>query len=76
MTAVTERDTAANGIQLHTGLQLPDDQETVLQMVSLGPTGFVERLPEPGGLPAWISAEEFNHYAAEFSRTGFTGALN
>jgi pimeloyl-ACP methyl ester carboxylesterase len=27
-------------------------------------------------LPAWMSADEFEHYVAEFSRTGFTGALN
>lgn len=28
------------------------------------------------GLPAWISAEEFAVYVREFTRTGFTGALN
>lgn len=28
------------------------------------------------GLPQWISAEEFDVYVEEFSRTGFTGALN
>jgi pimeloyl-ACP methyl ester carboxylesterase len=27
-------------------------------------------------LPDWISRDEFDHYVAEFSRTGFTGALN
>jgi pimeloyl-ACP methyl ester carboxylesterase len=27
-------------------------------------------------LPDWISSEEFDHYVDEFSRTGFTGALN
>jgi pimeloyl-ACP methyl ester carboxylesterase len=27
-------------------------------------------------LPDWISADEFDHYVAEFGRTGFTGALN
>ena len=27
-------------------------------------------------LPDWISADEFAHYVREFSRTGFTGALN
>lgn len=58
------------------GLQVPEDQATVLAMVSPGPAGFVERLPEPGGLPDWISVDEFNHYVAEFTRTGFTGALN
>jgi pimeloyl-ACP methyl ester carboxylesterase len=27
-------------------------------------------------LPDWISSEELDHYVDEFSRTGFTGALN
>ncbi|MCK0176918.1 alpha/beta fold hydrolase [Mycolicibacterium sp. F2034L] len=27
-------------------------------------------------LPDWIGPEEFDHYVTEFSRTGFTGALN
>ena len=38
--------------------------------------GFVERLPEPDGLPGWISRAELDHYIAEFSRTGFTGGIN
>ena len=32
--------------------------------------------PKPDGLPSWISAEELDHYIAEFTRTGFTGGLN
>ena len=38
--------------------------------------GFVERLPEPDGLPGWLSQSEFDHYVAEFARTGFTGGIN
>ncbi len=38
--------------------------------------GFVERLPEPAGLPDWLSQEELDHYVAEFTRTGFTGGIN
>ncbi|WP_445170790.1 alpha/beta fold hydrolase [Mycolicibacterium sp. Dal123E01] len=30
----------------------------------------------PTAPPGWISGEEFDHYVREFSRTGFTGALN
>ncbi len=38
---------------------------------------FAGRLDgEDAPLPDWISADEFEHYVAEFSRTGFTGALN
>jgi pimeloyl-ACP methyl ester carboxylesterase len=45
-------------------------------MIRPGPEGFIERLPEPDGLPDWISTEELDHYIAEFARTGFTGGLN
>ncbi|BBU20677.1 hypothetical protein MYXE_04660 [Mycobacterium xenopi] len=45
-------------------------------MARPGPEGFVERLPEPDGLPDWISGDELDHYIAEFTRTGFTGGLN
>lgn len=38
--------------------------------------GMVERLPEPGSLPAWLSPAEFDHYVDVFTRTGFTGGLN
>lgn len=38
--------------------------------------GFVQRLPEPESLPAWLAQEELDHYVAEFERTGFTGGLN
>ncbi|HYZ98624.1 MAG TPA: alpha/beta hydrolase [Acidimicrobiales bacterium] len=38
--------------------------------------GFIDRLPEPDGLPAWLTPAELDHYIAEFTRTGFTGGLN
>ena len=40
------------------------------------PRGFIERLPEPDRLPDWLSPADLDRYVAEFSRTGFTGALN
>ena len=58
------------------GLRAPGDHAAAARMIQPGPQGFVERLPEPDGLPSWISAEELGHYIAEFSRTGFTGGLN
>ena len=33
-------------------------------------------MPEPDGLPDWLSQDELDHYVAEFSRTGFTGGIN
>lgn len=41
-----------------------------------GPQGYVDRLAEPDGLPDWLSQHELDHYIEEFTRTGFTGALN
>jgi pimeloyl-ACP methyl ester carboxylesterase len=38
--------------------------------------GFVDRLPEPDGLPAWLEPEALQHYVDEFARTGFTGGIN
>ena len=45
-------------------------------MLQPGPEGFIDRIPDPGGLPDWISKGEFDHYVDEFSRNGFTAPLN
>jgi epoxide hydrolase A/B len=57
-------------------LRASDDHSAGLRMLAPGPEGFVDRLPEPDGLPDWISQDELDHYINEFSRTGFTGGLN
>ncbi|WP_197503203.1 alpha/beta fold hydrolase [Mycobacterium sp. 1245111.1] len=51
-------------------------QDALVRMAAPGPEGFVARLPEPNGLPDWLSEDELDHYITEFSRTGFTGGLN
>jgi pimeloyl-ACP methyl ester carboxylesterase len=56
--------------------RLPNTDEEARLMFRPGPEGYVERLPEPDGLPDWLSQRELDHYIAEFTRTGFTGALN
>ena len=33
-------------------------------------------MPEPHGLPGWLSQDELDAYIAEFTRTGFTGGIN
>ncbi|HJQ44384.1 MAG TPA: alpha/beta hydrolase [Jatrophihabitantaceae bacterium] len=39
--------------------------------------GYLDVLPEAPPLPwSWLSEDEFEHYVAEFTRTGFTGGLN
>ena len=47
-----------------------------LRMLAPGPEGFIDRLPEPDRLPDWLTDDDLKHYVAEFSATGFTGALN
>ena len=51
-------------------------EEQSILMARPGPEGYVERLLEPSGLPDWLSQHELDHYIAQFTRTGFTGALN
>lgn len=38
--------------------------------------GLVDRLPEPTGLPAWLTQAELDTYVEAFSQTGFTGGIN
>ncbi|MFV0495353.1 alpha/beta fold hydrolase [Mycobacterium sp.] len=58
------------------GLRMSEDRGAALRMVAPGSEGFIDRLPEPDGLPDWLTADELDHYVAEFTRTGFTGGLN
>jgi len=58
------------------GSLTPSDETAALRMLQAGPEGFLDRIPEPGGLPAWISQDEFEHYVTEFTRNGFTAPLN
>ncbi|SOJ57713.1 Epoxide hydrolase A [Mycobacterium simulans] len=74
--AELNRDPARTMRRMIGGLQLPGDQSAALRMLAPGPEGFVDRLPEPPGLPGWISQDELDHYISEFTRTGFTGGLN
>jgi pimeloyl-ACP methyl ester carboxylesterase len=45
-------------------------------MFAPGDAGFVDRIPEPDGLPDWLTQAELDHYIEEFARTGFTGGIN
>lgn len=37
---------------------------------------FLDGMPEPATLPAWLRADDVKFYAQEFHRTGFRGGLN
>jgi pimeloyl-ACP methyl ester carboxylesterase len=58
------------------GIRSTGEENVFLQMATPGPEGFIDRLPEPDGLPAWITQDEVDHYVAAFTETGFTGPLN
>jgi pimeloyl-ACP methyl ester carboxylesterase len=51
-------------------------EEQMATMFANDGRGFIERMPEPDGLPDWLSQEELDHYVAGFARTGFTGGIN
>jgi len=38
--------------------------------------GWLSRMPEPTGLPEWLSEADLDFYAKEYERTGFAGGLN
>lgn len=58
------------------GMRTPTDEAAALRMLAPGPQGFIDRLPEPDRLPDWLTEAALDHYVEEFTRTGFTGALN
>jgi len=60
--------------RLLAGMSKPGDDPTAA--FANDDRGFVDRMPEPDGLPDWLSQHELDHYIAEFTRTGFTGGLN
>jgi pimeloyl-ACP methyl ester carboxylesterase len=38
--------------------------------------GFLDTCPEPAALPAWLSPQDIDIYAAQYADSGFTGPLN
>ena len=70
-------DAATTMRRMLAGLTVPKEGSTDLAgLAAPDGRGFVDRLPEPAGLPDWLSQEELDHYTAEFTRTGFTGGIN
>lgn len=74
--AELNRDPATTMRKLLGSLKPPADEAAALRMLAPGPEGFLERMPDPGVLPDWISRDEFDHYVDEFTRNGFTAPLN
>ena len=59
----------------HSGDAPPPENSTSGFVVPAG-RGFLDILPNPETLPAWLTDADIDYYAAQFARTGFTGALN
>lgn len=70
------RDPATTIRRAFGGTQARGGGGIMARMSRPGPEGYVARLPEPDGLPNWLSRDDLDYYIAEFTRTGFTGALN
>lgn len=71
------RDPADTMTRMLAGLTVPEGAQLDASGLSAPDgTGFVDRLPQPEGLPEWLSQEELDHYIAEFTRTGFTGGIS
>jgi len=71
------RDPATTMRRVLGGLTVPEGETLDTSGLSAPEgTGFVDRLPHPAELPAWLSQEELDHYVAEFTRTGYTGGVN
>jgi len=68
-------DAARTMRRLLCGTRTDQGSQTIQQSANDG-RGFVDRFPEPDGLPDWLSQEELDFYVSEFTRTGFTGGLN
>jgi pimeloyl-ACP methyl ester carboxylesterase len=73
------RDTARTMTRMLCSVRTPDGGADPADMAAFfadDGRGFVDRMPEPDGLPGWLTQDELDHYIAEFSRTGFTGGIN
>jgi pimeloyl-ACP methyl ester carboxylesterase len=70
------RDPARTMRRLLAGLATDGELAPGPEAGALDGRGFVDRIPEPTGLPDWLSQAELDHYVEEFERTGFTGGIN
>jgi pimeloyl-ACP methyl ester carboxylesterase len=71
------RDPRQTMTRMLAGLVMPADGAAQSSLLSPNDgRGFVERIPEPDGLPGWLRQDELDHYVDEFTRTGFTGGIN
>ena len=52
------------------------DSDLALMPVKSPDSDLLSDLPEPDDMPAWISDDDLEYYASEFTNSGFRGPLN
>lgn len=67
---------ALSGDTMAPGAGVPSPQKRGPVPYFVSPGGTLRDRYTPGPLPAWLSLDDLDIYAAEFERTGMTGALN
>ncbi len=71
-----DADPAETMLRFLAGMGTYDPEAGARMSAPYGDMGMVERLPKPDGLPDWLTQDELDVYAAEFSRTGFHGGIS
>lgn len=66
---------SGEGVAAARAAQAPGTDSADLAMVPLGGR-FMRGPGAPAQLPAWLAEADIDHYAGEFSRSGFRGPLN
>ncbi len=73
--AELERDVATSIRKIHFSASGDGPKAVTFGMLQSG-KGILDNTVEPETLPAWLSDQDIEQYALEFSRTGFRGGLN
>ena len=71
-----DADPAETMLRFLAGMGTTDPEASARMSAPYGDMGMVERLAKPEGLPDWLTQDELDVYAAEFSRTGFHGGIS
>lgn len=73
-----EKDIETTLRRIYYGLSGDAPNELPVKLVSQSPkdSTLLDPIPEPQGLPSWLTKNDLNYFVENFKQTGFTGALN
>ena len=75
--AELEKDVEASLLQLYYGLAADSPYGAWMKQLDYPRSaGLLDALPKTARLPAWLSAEDFAYYVAQYQRSGFRGPNN